>query len=369
MNRTLRVLHLPDIIGGHPPALARGERELGARALTLSCEPSVYEYPADIVVGQTSDATLKKMRDRWSAFKDVRESYDVFHFNFGASLLNFPRYGAILPDLGFYSKSAAKVMTWQGDDARLSYPDELDRSIAVETRRGRWNGAKESGQYLDRLRTLKRRIAIARSAAHCDHMFALNPDLLAQLPKEKTSFLPYAIEPPNVPPARSPDGDAGARRPMRFIHLSTSPIIKGTGIIEEALETAKRSANIEFEVVVKKPRHEALRRLSEADYLIDQVVLGWYGGTAVEAMYLGVPTIGRICAEQARLAGELGEELPIIRADADTLSATIIDLASDFQRQDVLAQQSREFANKWHAPARVAMTTLKFYNQILDRKS
>jgi hypothetical protein len=363
----LRILHLPDVIGGHPPALARGERSLGAVATTLSCEPSVYGYPADIMLGATSDSLRKKVIDRWRAFRQVRGAYDIFHFNFGASLLSFPRYGAIVPELAHYGRRAARFMTWQGDDARLTYPDVLERSMEEERRLGRWAGPMRADQYVDRARLLKRRIAISRSAKACHHMFALNPDLLAHLPARQTSFLPYAIEPPTGFDLPAPNANRPAGRPLRLVHLSTSPIIKGTGLIERAVDMARREVDVDLDLVVQQPRPDALRRLARADYMIDQLVLGWYGGTVVEAMYLGVPAIGRICPVQRAAAGELGRELPVIEADADTLTEVIIRLARDREARSAHVERGLAFAQKWHRPEAVAATTLAAYQRVLGQ--
>lgn len=365
LERPIRILHLPDVIGGHPPALAKGERELGLRSETLSCQPSVYEYEADTILGSESDPLLKKVRDRWTSFLNVRNAFDVFHFNFGASLLNFPRYGAIVPELGFYSRDAARFMTWQGDDARLTYPQELDLSLAEEIRRKRWDGPKSARSFVSPMRLLKRRLAISRSASKCNHMFALNPDLLRHLPPEKTSFLPYAIEPPRGAQPSPAALNRPAHRPLKLVHLSTSPVIKGTGLIETAVEKAKREVAIEFDLVVKKPRAYAIERLSKADYLIDQLVLGWYGGTVVEAMYLGVPSIGHIAQAQASAAGELGRDVPVIRAEANTLADVIIHLAHNPDARPQYAKKALAFANAWHRPVKVASVTIEAYERAL----
>jgi hypothetical protein len=366
---SLRVLHLPDVIGGHPPALAGGERLLGAHAVTLSCQPSIYDYPADIMLGASDDNFLKKLNARWCAFLDVRSSFDVYHFNFGASLLHFPQYGAILPELKYYQRSAARFMTWQGDDARLTYPEELDRSLAEERRIGRWAGARNRHEYIDPLRLLKRRLSIRRSAALCDHMFALNPDLLAHLPPENSSFLPYAIDRPHIVGVPQPDQERHARTPLRLVHLSTSPAIKGTGLIEAAVGKAKRTVAVELDVVIQQPRDQALRRLAAADYMIDQLVLGWYGGTVVEAMYLGVPAIGRICQTQAARVPDLSGELPIVRADADSLADIIINLAQQPEQRPALVRRGLEFSQKWHSPENVAVKTIAAYGAALSRRS
>lgn len=365
----MRILHLPDVIGGHPPALARGERHLGMQSVTLSCEPSPYGYPADMMLGGPGTSAFERLRQRWTAFGDVRKRFDVFHFNFGASLLHYPRYGAILPEIGFYRRDAVRFMTWQGDDGRLSYPVELDRSLAEEHRLGRWDGPLDSAAYVDRLRLLKRRLSIARAAANCDHMFALNPDLLAHLPRQNASFLPYAIEPPQVAGIAPPDVQRPARSPLRLVHLSTAPAIKGTGLVEAAVAQARRTVDVELDLVIRQPRDEALRRLAAADYMIDQLVLGWYGGTVVEAMYLGVPAIGRICARQCALVPEISGELPVIRADADSLARVIIELAQAPEARGEHVRRGLAFARKWHSPEKVAEITIAAYRQALSRRA
>ncbi len=364
----LRILHLPDVIGGHPPALASGERSLGADAQTLCYDPSPYGYPADIMLGGPGVPFSAKLVERWRAFLDVRKRFDVFHFNFGSSLLHVPRAGAILPELGFYNPDAARFMTYQGDDARLIYPPELDASLDEERRRGRWQGAATSATYVDRLRLTKRRWTIARSAKMCDHIFALNPDLLSHLPQSKSSFLPYAIEPPRVAGLMPPDVSRPAGTPLRLVHLSTAPAIKGSGLIENAVAIAAQHCAVTLDLVIQQPRDNALRRLAQADYMIDQLVLGWYGGTVVEAMYLGVPAIARLCPRQLFSVPELSCELPVINADAHTLAGIIIDLAKAPERRPDLVRRGLDFAHKWHLPTVVAKTTIAAYGAALSTR-
>jgi hypothetical protein len=368
MDASLRILHLPDVIGGHPPALAKGECANGASAQTLCYDPSPYGYPADIMLGGPGVPFHRKIRERWRAFRDVRNRFDVFHFNFGASLLHIPRLGAILPELSFYRADAARFMTFQGDDARLTYPPELDESLAEERRRGRWQRDSMTHQtYVDRLRLTKRQWTIQRAGRLCDHIFALNPDLLPHLPANTSSFLPYAIEPPLVAGLAPPDL-VSAGSPLRLVHLSTAPAIKGSGLIENAVAEAAKHCNVTLDVVIQQPREDSLRRLAAADYMIDQLVLGWYGGTVVEAMYLGVPAIGRICPEQAARVPELARELPVIRADSASLAGVIIGLANSPERRPCLVNRGLAFANKWHQPHAVAKLTLAAYAEALSRR-
>jgi hypothetical protein len=365
MTEPLRILHLPDVIGGHPPALAAGECARGMAAKTLCVAPSLYGYPADIMLGQAGTSLGGVFAERWRAFQQVRSAFDVYHFNFGASLLHFPRYGAILPEMAFYRRDAARIMTWQGDDARLAYPEILDRSLREEALRGRWAGTLSHTAFVDPLRRLKRRLSIERAARTCDHMFALNPDLLASMPAGTCSFLPYAITPPVVSGVAPPDVERAARSPLRLVHLSTSPVIKGTGLIEAAVARAAKSVAVELDLVIKQPREAALQRLAAADYMIDQLVLGWYGGTVVEAMYLGVPAIGHIDPQQASAVPELASELPVLTVTADTLADRIIELALTPETRGERVRQGLAFARKWHDPRAVAALTIAAYQKAL----
>ncbi len=50
----------------------------------------------------------------------------------------------------------------------------------------------------------------------------------------------------------------------------------------------------EFTLVEGLHREEAKRLYERADLFVDQLILGWYGGVAVELMALGKPVIAHI---------------------------------------------------------------------------
>lgn len=357
-RRPLRILHLPDVVAGNSQALALGERALGAHAETLGYRRSAYGFTADRMLRHAQSGAARRWLEKLRTFAEVRSGYDVYHFNFGSTLLHSPRRGMILPDLPYYDRRALRFMTFQGDDARLAYPALLAVSIEEELRRGRLTRAQAAAGYVSSSELATRRRVIEKAARHCRGLFALNPDLLTVLPRDKASFLPYAVA-----PLASMEGEQGnlRDRPLRLVHLSTSPVIKGTGLIERAVAAASERCAVTLDVVIRRPRQEALARLAAADYLIDQVVLGWYGGTAVEAMWLGVPVICRIAEEQAAAVPDIAREAPILDCTLDNLAELIVRLARERERREHLMQQARAFAVKWHAPENVAARTLAAY--------
>jgi hypothetical protein len=60
----------------------------------------------------------------------------------------------------------------------------------------------------------------------------------------------------------------------------------------DAVLDCERNVEFEFDLIRGVSHDEAMRRIGEADLFIDQVLAGWYGGAAVEAMMLAVPVVG-----------------------------------------------------------------------------
>src|SRR5262249_41551291 len=138
-----KILHLPKVVGGHPVALAAGERALGHDSRALGFAGSPYGYRPDIALRHQRSDPLRRVGELVAAFLRGRGAFDVYHFNFGASLIHFPTVGVHLAELPFYGSDSVRVMTFQGSDARLDYPVALDLSIAEELRRGRFSVGAE----------------------------------------------------------------------------------------------------------------------------------------------------------------------------------------------------------------------------------
>ena len=187
----MKVLHLPSNIAGNAFGLAQGERMLGIDAKALSIGESSFRFPSDLII-PAKKKLLNQLYYRLKTFIDVRRDYDVYHFNFGSSLLHYLNVGLNLADLPFYDKKAVKVVTYQGCDARQKYPTMArikqkgaNGGQAACLYNGCYDGICNSGR-----RDSMRQRAIEKMMRYCQHAFALNPDLLYFLPVEKASFLP-----------------------------------------------------------------------------------------------------------------------------------------------------------------------------------
>jgi ABC-type uncharacterized transport system substrate-binding protein len=190
------------------------------------------------------------------------------------------------------------------------------------------------------------------------------------LPQSKSSFMPYAIEKPELPTGLEKEKPWKSNKPLHVVHLSTNRTLKGTGLIENALKEAERKLGITYEVIVRKPRPQALAAMARADLLVDQMVLGWYGATAVEAMYNEIPIVGYISPSQIAAApAGLTNQLPIINTGSNQLFDTIKEIAANREILREVASAGVLFANNWHDPHVAAKQALAKYADILRYKN
>jgi len=356
----LRVLHCPSNVGNHPQGLARGERQAGLDSTCVVFEQSGFAYDVDELLETPNP--LRFERRRWALLRRALREADVVHFNFGRSLFPPPLPGGerlvhvpgrlyarflALRDLPLLRRRGKTIaVTYQGDDARQAHGPELPlprRRLAEEIGDGYYT---ESGD------ALKRR-TIAAFDRYADRIFYLNPDLGDFLPA-RAQFVPYA----SVDPAEwQPRPPFSLREVPRILHAPSHRGIKGTERVLEAVSQLRsEGVPLEFELIEGLPRAEARRAYERADLLVDQLLVGWYGGLAVELMALGKPVVCFIDEETARrrAPGELVDDLPVVRASAadlaDILRGLLTARRSDYPQ---LAERSRAFVERWHDPVRI----------------
>ncbi len=369
MRRRLRVLHLPSTVGGNPQQLARAERELGLDSSTWTEKQNVYAYPADRVI-ITGDGLGAELR-RWSAAIQAL-GYDVLHYNCGRSLMpertpyemsNRPLVRRLMNAL--YAPWAemldARVahrlripifVTYQGDDARQG--DVCRRDMPIHF-------VHEVGDsYYTPTGDRWKRERIAAFDRIADGIFAVNPDLLRVLPT-RAEFVPYA----NVDPRRLV---AAARGPLPadplVIHAPSHRGVKGTRHLLAAVERLRsEGVPFRFQLIEGLGNAEALKLYAQADLLVDQLLAGWYGGLAVEAMALSLPVVAYLRHEDfGVLPPGMRAELPVVDAHPGTIHQVLRDLLTT-RRHELrpLGERGRRYVERWHDPRRIAVMLAQRY--------
>lgn len=374
--KSLRVFHLPALVGDHGPSLARLERARGHRSTSISETPHVFGFHADVTLLKLGENPfwLELRRVVW--FLRILLTADVVHYNWGRTLFPdirprpntwmrersallsklyrwYGRIGSTVELALLRARGVRIVVTFQGNDAR-----QTDRCLA----RGATLTADAMPQdEWTRPDDLWKGRVIKRFDRFAHSIFALNPDLLWVLPK-RAQFLPYLHW-------KSPDLDCVSKtrtfgEPLVIVHAPSVRSAKGTDLLEVALKSLRsRGVAVTWKFLESLPHSECVATMREASVFVDQLLIGWYGGAAVEAMSLGIPTIACIRKEDlVWLPPAMRESLPIVPADPSTIEAVLEQLARMDQLElKELGQRTRAFASYWHDPNRVVEQVLAAY--------
>lgn len=357
MSDPLHIIHAPKNPAGLATSLAVGERALGHRVTTVEMLRSFR--------GAEADHSLELDRDRGARYvancvsaATAHESSDILNLWFGATYVHFPRFGAALLDLPLLARKAKVIATYVGSDIRLA-SEHSPQVSAVQIRRLRGRQSRRALQWHE---FMQRRSA-RKMQRYAAHVFAMNPDLLRYLAPGAATFLPYAVA--DLAQRREPIRETG---PLRILHAPTDRAIKGTDVVLEAVRAVNsaRAGSIELVVLDRVPRSTFLAELAMSDLYVDQLLLGWYGVSAVEAMLVGTPVACFIDDQDlVHIPAEMAAEIPLLRCEPSSLEQTLTRLVSDRSQLAATIEPARAFALRWHAPQVVAQQTVARYREAL----
>jgi hypothetical protein len=363
------------MVGGNAQNVARTERCLGLESHSVAFSRSAYDYPIDEILWDERAGPLIQQRKCWALLLRAWRDFDVIHYNFGTSIVpwslrpqkrNLQKrvIGSAYVRLCRWVECRAlrnKVIavTYQGDDARQGDYSRRHFGISIADEVGSEYYSSESDE-------LKRR-KIGWFDGFADLIYALNPDLLWVLPK-RAEFVPYAHINLNewMPSQRLP-----GTVPV-VAHAPSQRAAKGTRYILDAIHKLKAEGMpLEFFLVEKLSNQQARQVYERADLVIDQLLAGWYGGFAVEAMALAKPVICYIReGDLAHIPPKMRAELPLIHATPDSIYSVLKSWLT--VRRGELRQrglESRRYVERWHDPVHIVSRIARDYQRISREKS
>lgn len=376
-SRRIRVFHVPALVGNHGPCLAQLERGMGIDSTSIAEMPHPFGFHADqsLLRPGESPVTMEFRRLLW--FFRMLFTADVVHYNWGRTFFpdlrprpsaleqGLPRmfsrlyrlYGRLMSSVELRAmrwRGVRIVVTFQGDDAR-----QADRC----RERGAWRAADAmpNDEWTAAEDQWRRRV-ISRFDQYAVAMFALNPDLLRVLPP-RARFLPYLHW-----------GCAGVsgttnqyRGEMVIAHSPSVRARKGTDSIVAAVDELRADGlPVRLRLIEGVSHADCVEAMSGASVFVDQLLYGWYGGAAVEAMSMGLPTVARIDqADLCFLPPEMARDLPVVDASVETVKERLSQLFRMGPKgREEIGKASRAFVERWHDPGRVAREVVGAYGII-----
>ena len=308
----MRVVHCPVNVAGIPWENVRALRRKGIEARLVVFERGELHPEADWSLDRHG-GFARRQATQWAALARVLPHTDVFHFYFGLTLvpksLQFPILHA------FRKKS---VYHFLGSDIRGRTPPELAY--------GKRADAQIVGSF-DALRWV--------------------PE--AEMIPPGLDLRPFTPVPPS-----------DRRRPL-VVHAPSNRSKKGT----EDVIAACALLPVELDLVEGVPHDEARERYGRADIVVDQLVAGWHGIFALEAMALGKPVVAYLKPEVVeRTERAYGTKVPIVPATADTLVEALRPLVADAELRRRIGAESRAYVERVHDIDVIADRLVDLYSRL-----
>lgn len=121
----------------------------------------------------------------------------------------------------------------------------------------------------------------------------------------------------------------------------------------------KSSDGSQKSTVYPVPNHMMPRLFSRVDLVIDQIVMGCYGNTGIEAMFSGKPVLGQKVYDEVK-------DCPVISVTAETLKGEILTLLNDRSSWARIGKAGREYTLSQHSKQAVSKIAADVYRNILD---
>ena len=317
------------------PLLARCDRLVGIQSETLVYVTYYISRNFDWNLSKVHAWVVRRMPTRYPDFCEcvfllALLRYDIFHYFYDRGLMAPDRrYGIALREVNYLRQYDKQLYTYAyGADVR-----ERQSTLAL----GRWNFCAECddpGRYCI-CNEDERRASMQPLLQGATERVAMG-DMLSYVPKPyHLNYWPIDIDrfSPTQPRRRMP----GSR--LLVAHAPNHGHFKGSKYLLGAIERLRaRGVDIVLQEVRGVPNEEVLRLFESSDLVVDQLVGGFYGYTALEAMAVGRPVITYVRSPDLLLPG-----FPLLNATPDTIEQMLLDLYEGRYDLDALGAQGQAY--------------------------
>lgn len=285
-------------------------------------------------------------------FFKILPRYDVWHFNYGQTFFFYPLNLLILK---LWGKKI--VCTFRGSDVRRGF-DFLPPKKILNQKSQKW-----PEWYLKIINQpwhlkFKRFLRMTVFCVLANKIVLTGPFLASSVLKYDY-IIPYAraVEKKKIAPYRN-------RRNLVILHVPSEPVVKGTAEIERVFKVLqKKYPQHHFKIAAKMSHQALLQEMAKADIVVEQLLMGWYSGQAVEAMMLKKPVMSFLNPSYCELVS-FGREIPIVNTNFWSFKKDLEILINSSLARKTISQQCLEFAKKYHRSDKIADQYLEIYEEV-----
>ncbi|WP_243372108.1 glycosyltransferase [Microvirga solisilvae] len=333
---------------GQPAALAKGLRHYGVAAQSVIIGDNKFSYGAD----QKVDSAITDWVSVGRYLTGIVDEFDIFHLHMRPFFYWHPNK--------FYFPALLDLLVLKAAGKRICF-----HFRGSEVRRASLFRAENKFHYVDedperlfkKFREPSQDIYINYISAVADRVFVTDPELQSYVPG--SVIIPRYFELPETFEAR-PLRD---KNPV-VLHAPSRRGVKGTEFVLSAVEQLRREGlKFEFRMVEGTSNAEILEAIADADILVDQLRIGWYGVLAVEGFALGRSVISYIRPDLVGAFGDRG--MPVGNADPETLIGILREHIENPGLREANARAGREWFQKTHSTQAVIEPLLEHYQDIM----
>ncbi|MDQ2698508.1 MAG: hypothetical protein M3Y46_06920 [Actinomycetota bacterium] len=309
---------------------------LGARSLAVRV-PGGHSFPAD----STVPFPVYRHSERWQ-----RTERDAVLEGFDHALIESmrPLFGGLCAGIA----EEVELLREHGISVALIAHGTDIRSPRRHLAAHRWSPFREDPRTERLQRTADANIAFAHESGA--PLYVSTPDLLDDLPE--AVWCPVVVD----PTVWSGGADPFSRdRTPVVAHVPSSAAVKGTALVEPALQRLHRAGVIVYRRLEGLPSDAVPAAVRDADILLDQFRIGSYGVAACEALAAGRVVVSHVSsAVREYVKAATGRALPIIEADPDSLEHVVRQIVADPAPACNAAAEGPIFVDAVHSGARSA---------------
>lgn len=341
-------------LAGWPYTLAKGFRNKGYDSVNVLAsnsdkggvtksggdKKSNRQLPFDKTIYNANDSKMIKLIKSLLFVGEIIKKGSIVHYH----------GGSILPmDLETYIFKMFKIpmiKSWGGGDARIiSEAASLNQYFY---------------RYEEPLKDKKIRAMLKRLSKN-DVKIATDPEMATySAPYFKKIYTFRA--PMSFDSIKCVYPDINNKKPI-FLHIPTHQFVKGTVHIKNAfLKLEKKGYEFEFRYLEPNLTQEQVRdEISKCDVYVDELRVGSYGVTAIEALASGKPTMTFIRED---IVEKFPSELPFVNTNPDTIYDNLKDLILNPEKRVEIGKKSRAYVEKYHDVDIVVDDMIKLYREV-----
>lgn len=313
-----------------------------------------FNMPVDFLLTYSGN-TIISFWQRLIYFFKILFKYDIWHFN---AMQTFFFYPLNLLILKIFQKKI--ICTFRGSETRSEF-DFLPKTLYQKKDPCYWPSYYQNliinRNFKKKIINWLRRTRINFFVAISDQVIINGPHLVSSVPRFD-QIIPYSRTIGKIPENKK------NKTKLIILHAPSNPEVKGTEYIQKTFKKlSKKYPQHQFLIPGRVPFEELQDLIARSDIIIDQLLVGWYGGIAVEAMALGKVVMSFMNPPYFAFV-PFAKEIPVFNTNIWTFEKDLENILNLADLRTKLAGEGYKFAKKYHSSEKIATQYLEVYKKL-----